>query len=63
MKNYLEIRHLRCINFYLGDAQTLALTSEGVVYSWGDGDYGKLGRGGSDGSGIPRLLLHFILHS
>merc|ERR1740128_1126803 len=42
-----------------GDAQTLCVTREGVVYSWGDGDYGKLGRGGSDGSGIPRsgLLL------
>ena len=39
-----------------GDAQTLAVTSEGLVYSWGDGDYGKLGRGGSDGSGIPRLV-------
>lgn len=28
----------------------------GKVYSWGDGDYGKLGRGGSDGSKIPRLV-------
>lgn len=25
------------------DAQTLALTEEGLVYSWGDGDFGKLG--------------------
>ena len=32
-----------------GDAQTLCLTSNGVVWSWGDGDYGKLGRGGNDG--------------
>ena len=30
------------------DAQTLALTDEGLVYSWGDGDFGKLGRGGSE---------------
>lgn len=29
------------------DAQTLALTDDGKVYSWGDGDFGKLGRGGS----------------
>lgn len=28
----------------------------GRVYSWGDGDYGKLGRGGSEGSKIPRLI-------
>ncbi len=26
------------------------------MYSWGDGDYGKLGRGGSDGSKTPKLL-------
>lgn len=25
------------------DAQTLALTDQGKVYSWGDGDFGKLG--------------------
>jgi hypothetical protein len=27
-----------------GDAQTLAVTESGLVYSWGDGDYGKLGK-------------------
>ncbi|KAL1506224.1 hypothetical protein ABEB36_005622 [Hypothenemus hampei] len=27
------------------DGHTLALTEEGHVYSWGDGDYGKLGHG------------------
>lgn len=26
-----------------GDAQTLAVTDSGLVFSWGDGDYGKLG--------------------
>lgn len=39
-----------------GDAQTIAVTDQGNVYSWGDGDYGKLGRGGSDGSKVPRLV-------
>ena len=43
-----------------GDAQTLAVTAEGLVYSWGDGDYGKLGRGGSDGSRVPRFVHNFI---
>uniref|UniRef100_A0A3B3YFA5 HECT-type E3 ubiquitin transferase n=1 Tax=Poecilia mexicana TaxID=48701 RepID=A0A3B3YFA5_9TELE len=36
-----------------GDAQTLCLTDDDMVWSWGDGDYGKLGRGGSDGCKIP----------
>lgn len=26
-----------------GDAQTLAVTDSGLLYSWGDADYGKLG--------------------
>lgn len=39
-----------------GDAQTIAVTDSGLVYSWGDGDYGKLGRGGSDGSKVPKLV-------
>ena len=40
------------------DAQTLALTDEGLVYSWGDGDFGKLGRGGSEGCAIPQVTDH-----
>lgn len=28
----------------------------GQVWSWGDGDYGKLGRGGSDGCKSPKLV-------
>ncbi|XP_068082847.1 E3 ubiquitin-protein ligase HERC2 [Anabrus simplex] len=39
-----------------GDAQTLVVTDAGLVFSWGDGDYGKLGRGGSDGSKLPKLV-------
>ncbi|XP_033150467.1 LOW QUALITY PROTEIN: probable E3 ubiquitin-protein ligase HERC2 [Drosophila busckii] len=38
------------------DAQTLALTEDGAVYSWGDGDFGKLGRGGSEGSALPHEI-------
>ncbi|CAH1776574.1 unnamed protein product, partial [Owenia fusiformis] len=39
-----------------GDAQTLAVSEAGNIYSWGDGDYGKLGRGGSDGCRIPKMI-------
>uniref|UniRef100_V9II14 E3 ubiquitin-protein ligase HERC2 n=2 Tax=Apis cerana TaxID=7461 RepID=V9II14_APICE len=34
----------------------MALTADGLVYSWGDGDFGKLGRGGSDGCYTPLLI-------
>lgn len=43
-----------------GDAQTLCITSDDAVWSWGDGDYGKLGRGGSDGCKIPMLIDDLI---
>uniref|UniRef100_A0A3B3D0M2 E3 ubiquitin-protein ligase HERC2 n=1 Tax=Oryzias melastigma TaxID=30732 RepID=A0A3B3D0M2_ORYME len=39
-----------------GDAQTLCLTDDDMVWSWGDGDYGKLGRGGSDGCKVPMKI-------
>ncbi|CAB0032033.1 unnamed protein product [Trichogramma brassicae] len=38
------------------DAQTMALTADGGVFSWGDGDFGKLGRGGSDGCYTPKQV-------
>jgi len=48
----------RVVQVALGsrDAQTLALTDDGAVYSWGDGDFGKLGRGGSDGCNVPHVI-------
>lgn len=46
-----------------GDAQTLCLTDDDTVWSWGDGDYGKLGRGGSDGCKVPMkvFLCNFLI--
>jgi E3 ubiquitin-protein ligase HERC2 len=48
----------RIVGIALGsrDAQTLCLTEEGLVFSWGDGDFGKLGRGGSEGCAIPHQI-------
>lgn len=41
-----------------GDAQTLCITDDDNVWSWGDGDYGKLGRGGSDGCKVNILFSY-----
>lgn len=40
-----------------GDAQTLCITDDDNVWSWGDGDYGKLGRGGSEGCKVGERPL------
>ncbi|KAJ8028688.1 E3 ubiquitin-protein ligase HERC2 [Holothuria leucospilota] len=45
--------HVKLIACGSRDAQTLALTEEGLLFSWGDGDFGKLGRGGSEGCSSP----------
>jgi len=42
-----------------GDAHSLALEDNGAVWSWGDGDFGKLGRGGSDSCKTPKLITQF----
>lgn len=51
--NGQKVVHAACGS---GDAHTLCVTDQGKVYSWGDGDYGKLGRGGSDGSKVPKQI-------
>ncbi|XP_076880016.1 putative E3 ubiquitin-protein ligase HERC1 isoform X2 [Brachyhypopomus gauderio] len=38
------------------DGHTLAFTNEGEVFSWGDGDYGKLGHGNSSTQKYPKLI-------
>lgn len=38
------------------DGHTLCLTVDGEVYSWGDGDYGKLGHGNTATQKYPKLI-------
>lgn len=38
------------------DGHTLALSRSGEVYSWGDGDYGKLGHGNNSTQKVPKLI-------
>ena len=49
----------------VGDAHTLALSSQGAVYSFGAGSHGRLGHGSHDGLRAPKQietlrLLHVI---
>lgn len=36
-----------------GDSHTLCVTEEGLLFAWGDGDFGKLGNGTINGSQLP----------
>ncbi|XP_034565879.1 probable E3 ubiquitin-protein ligase HERC1 isoform X2 [Notolabrus celidotus] len=38
------------------DGHTLAITVEGEVFSWGDGEYGKLGHGNSATQKYPKII-------
>ena len=49
----LKDEKVTCVACGSGDAQTLCSVASGGVYSWGDGDYGKLGRGGNEGTHVP----------
>lgn len=56
------------VSYYLGfvvtqlatsvgsDGHSMALTESGEVFSWGDGDYGKLGHGNSDRQRRPKQI-------
>lgn len=39
-----------------GGKHALAITLDGKIYSWGDGDFGKLGRGGSERCLVPNPI-------
>ena len=47
---------LFCIWHVQNYSAVYSLYVAGTVYSWGDGDYGKLGRGGSDGCKTPKSI-------
>nr|XP_015195044.1 PREDICTED: probable E3 ubiquitin-protein ligase HERC1 isoform X5 [Lepisosteus oculatus] len=50
-------RNMRKVSSSKGsDGHTLAVTTEGEVFSWGDGDYGKLGHGNSATQKYPKLI-------
>ncbi|KAJ7986812.1 hypothetical protein DPEC_G00332260 [Dallia pectoralis] len=50
-------RNMRKVSSSKGsDGHTLAVTGEGDVFSWGDGDYGKLGHGNSATQKYPKII-------
>lgn len=51
-KSPFFLARILAISFFIH----LLCVATGQVWSWGDGDYGKLGRGGSDGCKTPKLV-------
>ncbi|KAL8615071.1 hypothetical protein ACOMHN_013605 [Nucella lapillus] len=58
MKLAFETKHgIKKISSSKGsDGHTLALSIDGEVFSWGDGDYGKLGHGSNSTVKTPKLV-------
>ncbi len=52
----LKGEHVTCLALGSGDAQSLCATRSDHVYSWGDGDYGKLGRDENGGCKVPKKI-------
>lgn len=44
------------VTSYGSDGHSLALTETGEVFSWGDGDYGKLGHGNTERQRRPKQI-------
>uniref|UniRef100_A0A3B1JWF5 Uncharacterized protein n=1 Tax=Astyanax mexicanus TaxID=7994 RepID=A0A3B1JWF5_ASTMX len=47
---------IQLVTSYGSDGHSLALTETGEVFSWGDGDYGKLGHGNSERQRRPKQI-------
>ena len=39
-----------------GSTYSTAITSSGLLYTWGRGNYGRLGHGGSEDQTIPNIV-------
>ena len=49
----------RVVAVSAGDRHSIALTADGAVWSWGDGDWGRLGHGDMQGQLLPRKIETF----
>ena len=52
----LEKLRVTCVACGSRDAHTLVATENGQLWAWGDGSYGKLGKGTNDSSNAPILV-------
>ena len=44
-----------------GAAHTACITEEGALYTWGHGDYGRLGQGNTENAEVPTLVQGALL--
>lgn len=42
-----------------GELHSLALTDDGELWGWGNGEYGRMGNGGTDSFYVPEVLEYF----
>ncbi len=47
------------VSITCGYEHSVALTSEGAIYTWGHGEGGLLGHGDQDSQGVPKMVDEF----
>ena len=53
---------LLCLQISCGDAHVVALTKDGEVYTWGCGEYGRLGLGSEEDFAVPQKVSDNMTH-
>lgn len=51
-----ELQGKTVVGIACGSTYSAAITAEGELYTWGQGNYGRLGHGSSDDHSTPTLV-------
>jgi E3 ubiquitin-protein ligase HERC2 len=59
-KQVAALEGIRVVKVACGKMHTLALTSEGSVYAWGEGQYGRLGLSSNSSRAVPTMIYQEV---
>jgi E3 ubiquitin-protein ligase HERC2 len=64
-REVVSLKHEKCVQIACGFAYTAAVTDEGILYTWGAGENGRLGLGDAEDRHVPcrvEELVPFPVH-